>query len=143
MIQWIRSYEGETIYRGVIRQNFRTKSTWWIDSLNVWIDSDNKRTRQECMKDETIQCISKSIQCKSENFLIRFNVKLNRFSASQRILWYDSNYKETIHMCYDSRSCESIHLKSETQMSRFRVEWIDSTCQKMNNDTFSQDTSES
>jgi len=43
------------------------------------------------MKDETIQCMSESIQVSPGWKMIRFSFQMNRFSASQRVLWNDSN----------------------------------------------------
>jgi len=52
----------------------------WHDSVHMWIDSS-----EPSMKNDVIQPF------------------LNLFSASQRVLWYDSYCDESIHMWYDSK----------------------------------------
>jgi len=91
---------------------------------------------QRSMKDDTIQSIFESIQMYPEWRLIRFKLCMNRFNASQNVLWDDSNR----HTWIDSNRCESIHMKSETLLNRFRLWWVDSNWSKMNFDTFSNDT---
>jgi len=54
----------------------------WIDSELVWIDS--KRVRE----------FSDMIHI----WLIRFINIVNRFTSSQRLLWYDSDKSESIHV---------------------------------------------
>ena len=76
----------------------------WYDSNHIWVDSSVPR-----MKIDTIQTSYESIQDKLENFVRRFK-----------------NRKETMHTWIDSNRCESIHMKSETLLNRFRLWWVDS-----------------
>jgi len=53
------------------------------------------------MKDETIHYMFESIQVNPGSILIRFKFYMNRFSASERVLWDVPNKSRFIH--------ESIH----------------------------------
>ena len=85
----------------------------WYDSRYIWVDSNVPRGR-----------------------LNRFKLRVNRFDASQRVLWDDSRKKETMHIWIDSDRCESIHMKSEALLNRFRLWWVDSLWFQKEFDTF-------
>jgi len=62
-----------------------------------------------------------SIQASQMKGLNRFRVGVNQLSDSSTVWWYDSQKNDTIHKHH-----ESIHLKSETFVIRFRQVWNDS-----------------
>jgi hypothetical protein len=128
----------ETIYSEGDKSKILHKNNL-VNWFTKWVNRfTQQKTTQECMKDETIQWMSESIQVSPWWRMIRFNLQMNRFSASQRVLWDDSDWNESVQVWYNSRSCESIHLYSETYMNRFSVWWVDSICYKKISDTFSQ-----
>jgi len=90
------------------KNNLVNRFTKWVNRFR------QQKTTQECMKYETLQWISESIQVSPWWRMIRFNLQMNRFSASQRVWWDDSYWNEPLQVWYDSRSCESIHLYLET-----------------------------
>jgi len=48
-------------------------------------------------------------------------IKMNRFNASQRVLWYASYLNDSIQEWIDSRNIESIHTKSESLCDTFQI----------------------
>jgi len=121
--------------RRVIRLNFRTKTTEWIDSFNEWIDSDHIRQDWKRGEYDEEWYVSKMIWIDSKCpkwGLIRFISNMNRFILSQRVWWNDSDIYDTIHEWIDSIFSDTIYMKSESLMKRFRHIWYDSWMNRFN-----------
>jgi len=72
---------------GIVRRN-KAKISHKINMVNRF---RQQKTIQKRMKDDTIQCIRESIPVSPGWRMLRFILQMNRFSASQRVLWDDSN----------------------------------------------------
>jgi len=114
------------------KNNIVNRFTKWVNRFR------QQKTTQKCMKDEMIKCMCESIQVSPGWRLIRFNLLLNWFSVSQRVLvrrfklkWVDSSVNRFRKMWIDSSEVRNFDESIQCILNRFRRH-------KMTYDTFSQ-----
>ena len=103
------------------QNNIVNRFTKWMNRFR------QQKTTQKCMKDETIKYMCESIQVNPGWRLIRFNLLLNRFSLSQRVLVrrfklkrVDSSVNRFRKMRIDSTEVRNFDESIQWIMNRFR-----------------------